>query len=171
MYDSPNAKDLIASVERVLQGAVLPHVADPLARQKAEMCLAVLHWAGRVVPIEQQLLASETNEMQALFARLAALFANADSPEACRLRERGQRAQGRGPWPALPAYRDLLDVHRSLSEGLIPMLDDLHALDACDCPAAKDGLSQLRAYLSRRSRLDLEVYLGAAPTGAMVGRG
>jgi len=169
MYDSPNAKHLIASVEQVLKSTVLPHVADPLARQKAEMCLAVLHWAGRLIPVEQQLLAREADEMQRLFAQLAALFASPDSPEAHRVHERGRRAQGDAV-PAVQAYDELLGLHRSLSEGFIPTLDDLHALDARGCPRAKEGLARVRTHLSRRARLDLEVYLGSAPAGAMVGR-
>ena len=169
MYNSPSAKDLIASVEQVFKSDVLPHVTDPLARQRAEMCLAVLHWAGRLVPIEQQLLARETDEMQRLFAQLATLFEGADSPEALRVRERGERAQDDAV-PALPAYDKLHGLHRSLSEDFIPMLDDLHALEARGCPQARDGLSRLRAHLSKRASLDMEVYLGSAPAGAMVGR-
>jgi hypothetical protein len=91
------------------------------------------------------------------------------APESERIRARAagpaaERAQ------ALPVYEDLISMHRSLSESLIPTLDDVHALQAQEHPRGTELLTRVRAYLALRSRRDVEVYLGTGSAGAMVGR-
>jgi hypothetical protein len=65
MYTSHNVKEMIESVGQTL-AAAMPSVSDPQVRQGLDMCLAVLHWAARVTPIEQQLCAQESREMASL---------------------------------------------------------------------------------------------------------
>jgi hypothetical protein len=169
VYDSPNVRDMLASVEKTLASAVLSHIGDPQALQQAQMCMAVLHWAGRLVPVEQQLCLKENREMAELLGRVGRLLDGSDSPEGRRIAERG-RAMPSRELPALPAYEQLMTTHRSLSDELIPTLDDLHVLAASGDAVATQALQLVRGYLGRRAKRDLDVYLGNEPPAAMVGR-
>jgi uncharacterized protein YllA (UPF0747 family) len=160
---------MLESVVNTLGRNVLPHVKNAKALQDAEMCVAVLKCAGRLVPTEQQLFAQEIREMSDLFAALGHLWETDRSPEGLRMQERGRTLKAYRTLET-PAYKELLRRHRELSQALIPALDDLHALESQGHAIAAQGLATIRAHLLCRSSRDLEVYLGAPAAGAMVGR-
>ncbi len=168
MYTNPSIKQMLGAVVNTVRQNVLPYIANPEAVRETEMCLAILQWAERLAPVEQQLYAQEASEMRDLFAVLSHLLSADYSPEGQRIRERGHTFEANG-MPDMPAYEELIRTHRTLSQALIPTLDDLHALEARGHAIAAKGLSIVRAHFARRSGRDLETYLGLGP-GAMVGR-
>ena len=85
------------------------------------------------------------------------------------MRERAVKLDETGA-PDLTVYTELTRHHSELNQALIPTLEDLYALDREGNAMATQGLAQLRSHLSRRTGRDLEIYLGAPSSGAMVGR-
>lgn len=169
MYTSLNVGRMVAIVANTLSRNVLPHVSDPKAKQDADMCMAVLHWAAQLAPLEQRLYVQECKEMSELFTALGGLFKEDRSPEGVRIQERGEKLKGIQA-PGLPAYEELTRHHSELSRALIPTLEDLYALDREGNSIAAQGLAKVHAHLARRTGRDLETYLGAPSSGAMVGR-
>lgn len=169
MYTNPNVNQMLGAVVNTLRQNVLPHIMNPEAVREAEMCLAVLQWAERLAPVEQQLYGQEAGEMHVLFVALSRLFGADCSPEGRRIQERGHTLEANGTL-AMPAYEELVRTHRTLSQALIPTLDDLHALESRGHAMAAQGLAIVRAHLACRSGRDLKTYLGLKEPDAMVGR-
>jgi hypothetical protein len=170
VYTNPNVGQMLESVIGTLRREVLPHVQGAEATTRAEMCMAVLQWAHRLVPTEQHLYAEEAKEMSELFASLGSLLESEGSPEARRIQERARAMRAKAAKLGSAGYEALVAAHRELSAALIPTLDDLHALGPNARATQQGALAMMRKHLARRTRRDLEAYLGAPSGGAMVGR-
>ncbi|XYH93742.1 hypothetical protein ACMHYB_38670 [Sorangium sp. So ce1128] len=170
MYTSPNVAQMLKSVVGTLRRDVLPHVEDPEAVAKAAMCVAILQWAERLAPVEQQLYVREIKEMSDLFSALGHMLESNGSPEGRRIQDRGRTMPAKASFAVPASYDTLLEAHRALSEALIPTVEDLHALADQGGDTPREALTMVRRHLARRVERDVAIYLGAPEQGAMVGR-
>ena len=167
MLTHPSSDELLEGCIISLQNDILPHLANEHAQVCAVMMQALLQCARQRIPVEQQIMAAEHNQLIALFRDLAPL-ANAESPAGKRLRERAQSCGARDELPTPPAFDDVVVSYRDLSQAVVETLDDLDALIAEGDPAASDALLKVRTYLGQRTATDF----GTLVVGAgMAGRG
>jgi hypothetical protein len=168
MYTKPSAGDMIDGVLSTLMRDVLPELTSQKAVVAVVMAQALLENVKQRIPVEQQIMAAEHNQMVELFGRMAATAGGGDSPEAARIRDRGATLGQRQPVAAIPAYAELQDSYRELSDGLVDTLRDLDVLITAGSAAAEAALQDMRAYLGPRTVADFTTYFVGA---GMAGRG
>lgn len=168
MYTKPSAADMIDGVLSTLMRDVMPELTSQKAVVAVVMAQALLENVKQRIPVEQQLMAAEHNQMIELFGRMAETAGAGDTAAAARIRGRGETLGQRDPLPALPAYGDLQDSYRELSQGLVETLIDLDTLITGGSEAAEAALQDMRGYLGPRTIAEFTTYFVGA---GMAGRG
>jgi hypothetical protein len=167
MLTRPSACDLIEAVVVSLSNDVLPSVNSEKAQVVVVMMQAVLQTVMQRIPVEQQIMAAEQNQMTALFRDMAGLLGSAAGPEADRIRQRGNDLGSR-PDLQVPAYEDNAGGYRLLSQGLVEALEDLDALIRGGNKDAEAALPRMREYLGPRVATEFATNVAGA---GMAGRG
>lgn len=167
MLTHPSADELLEGCVISLQNDILPHLANEHAQVCAVMMQALLQCVRQRIPVEQQIMAAEHNQMITLFRDLVPL-ANAESEAGTRLRARAQACGAAEELPLPPAFDDVVTRYRELSLAVIDTLDDLDALLSEGDTSAQQALVRVRSYLGQRTATDF----GTLVIGAgMAGRG
>jgi soluble cytochrome b562 len=155
---------VIASLNR----DIMPELTSQKAVVAVIMMQTLLEGVKQRIPVELQLMASEYNQMVALYRQMAATIGDSAGPAADRMRKRAVTLGARAEIPVVPAYDEMLTTYREFSEGLVETLDDLDALIQAGNARAEAALQEMRTYLGTRSVSELTTYLVGA---GMAGRG
>lgn len=168
MYTKPGAADMIDGVLASLRNDIMPELTTQKAIVAVVMMQTLLEGVKQRIPVEQQIMAAEHNQMVALYGQMASTIGAAPGPEADRIRERATTLGAIEALPTLPNYDDLQAAYRELSEGLVATLEDLDVLIQQGSPGAEEALQQMRGYLGPRVVADFTTYFVGA---GMAGRG
>ena len=168
MYTSPSIAEVIDGVIASLNRDVIPELQSQKAVVAVIMMQTLLEGVKQRVPIEQQTMAAEHNQMTALFRQMAETIGDAPGPEAARIRQRASTFGSYADLPQLPAFDALTGAYRDLSQGLVETLEDIDHLIRNGNDDAETALQQMRAYLGPRTIADFTTYVVGA---GMAGRG
>lgn len=167
MLTHPSSDELLEGCIISLQNDILPYLANEHAQVCAVMMQALLQCARQRIPVEQQIMAAEHNQLISLFRDLAPL-ANAESESGKRLRERAQSCGSREELAVPPAFDDVVSRYRDLSQAVVETLDDLDTLISEGDQSAQEALLRVRTYLGQRTATDFATLVVGA---GMAGRG
>lgn len=167
MFTHPSSDELLEGCIISLQKDILPNLANEHAQVCAVMMQALLQCVRQRVPVEQQIMAAEHNQLIGLFRDLEPL-ANAESEAGKRLRERAHSCASRDELPTPPAFDDVCARYRDLSQAVVETLDDLDALISEGDQSAQEALLKVRTYLGQRTATDFATLVVGA---GMAGRG
>lgn len=168
MFTSPSVAEIIDGVIVALNKDVMPQLQSQKAVVSLVMAQALLEQVKQRVPLEQQIMAAEHNQMTALYRQMAQTLSGAQGTAAERIRARAAELGAREDLPALPAFDDLARAYRELSAGLVATLEDLDALIQAGEPGGEEALTQMRGYIGPRTIADFTTYIVGA---GMAGRG
>ncbi|MCZ2107997.1 MAG: hypothetical protein LC118_00235 [Dehalococcoidia bacterium] len=168
MYTSPSIAEVIDGVIASLNRDVMPELQSQKAAVAVIMMQTLLEGVKQRVPIEQQMMAAEHNQMTAVYREMAQSIGSATGPEAERIRARAATLGAYPDLPQIPAFDDLARAYRELSQGLVDSLDDLDRLIRAGNAGAEAALEQMRTYLGPRTIADFTTYFVGA---GMAGRG
>lgn len=168
MYTKPSAADMIDGVLASLRNDVMPELTSQKAVVAVVMMQTLLEGVKQRIPVEQQIMAAEHNQMVGLYGQMASTIGAAPGAEADRIRERATTLGAIEALPVLPNYDDLQTAYRELSQGLVETLEDLDVLIQEGNADAETALLQMRTYLGPRVVADFTTYFVGA---GMAGRG
>lgn len=168
MYTSPSADDMLEAVQIALQKDIAPECTSERAQVAIAMAQALLQSARQVIPVAQQYMVEEHNQMLALYADIAKALEGCSEPEAQRIRQLASDIADRAPLPEMPPYNQIAAAHDKLTEGLVDVVRDLDALIRRGNDAGTEALMRFRAAMGPRIARDF----GTIVVGAgMAGRG
>jgi len=168
VYSHPSPDDMIESVLIALQKDIAPECMSERAQVAILMAQAVLQSARQLIPVMQQYMAQEHNEMLGLYGELAKVLEGSSEPEAAHIREMAADVADRAPLPEIPPYDEIVDAHDKLAQGLVDIMRDLDVLIRGGNQAAEEALIRFRAAMGPRIARDF----GTIVVGAgMAGRG
>lgn len=167
MLTHPSSDELLEGCIISIQNDILPNLANQHAQVSAVMMQALLQCVRQRLPVEQQVMAAEHNQMIALFRDLGTL-ANAESEAGKRLRDRAQSCGASENLPVPPAFDEVVSRYRELSQAVVDTLDDLDALISEGDTSAQEALLKVRTYLGQRTATDFATLVVGA---GMAGRG
>jgi hypothetical protein len=168
MYTKPNPGDLIDAVMVSLNQDILPELQSQKAQVTCVMMGQILQAVRTAIPVFQQIMAQEHNEMTAVLRDVGAIVGESAGTAADRIRARSQGLGLREDIPVPMAYEDLAAAYKELSEGLVETLDDLDALIRGGSTAADEALLRLREHLGPRTMREVGTYVAGV---GMAGRG
>lgn len=168
MLTNPTAAELIESVKVSLMAEIMPELQTDRARVLLMMMQTLLTSVQRRVPLEQQYMADECNQMQKLLRQAAAAIAG-QSDEAAALHALTAELGERPEYAPLPSFAELNAQYRAISTAFTAALDPLNALAANGDEAASASLTRFRAYLNLRTMRDMQAHF--AMDAGLVGRG
>jgi hypothetical protein len=168
MLTNPTAAELIESVKVSLMAEIMPELQSDRARALLLMMQTLLTSVQRRVPLEQQYMAEECNQMQRLL-RQAAEAVSGDGADAGTLHRLATDLGERPQYAPLPAFDELNTQYREISVAFTAALEPLNALAATGDEAAAAALSRCRAYLNLRTMRDMQAHF--AMDAGLVGRG
>ena len=168
MNTSPSIDDLLAGVIQALGDEVLPALTDAKAQATAAMSQSLLQTVRQLLPVFDQCLVEEHNDMIQVLQDASAALDGVDADAARRIGELAASAGSREPIPAPPDRDAVIDGHRALTTALGDVIRDLDELQRAGIGQADDALNVVRTHLGPR-------YLRDAATvtvqGGMIGRG
>lgn len=168
MYNRPSIDDLLDAVSISLQNDILPELASEKAQLAVVLAQSMLQQVKQIVPVQQQLMVLEHNEMVAAFRDIGAIVGETPGPEADRIRARARDLGTLPELAPLPGFAELQATYLRLSEEVVATLDDLDALIRRGEAAAGQALLRLREHLGPRTAREFATYTVGA---GMAGRG
>lgn len=168
MFTTPSPDDVLEAVAFSIQNDFLPELQSERAQVAAVMCQALIQQVRQTLPVYQQLMAQEHNEMTAVYRDVAAIIGESAGPEADRIRSRAMSLGERGNLPQVPAYKELAEGYKELSAGLDDSFRDLDRMSREGNAAAEDAMQRIRQYLGTRVARDFSTMVVGA---GMAGRG
>lgn len=168
MLTTPSIAEVIDGIQISLARDIMPEVQSQNAQTCVVMIQALLQTIAQRVPVEQQLMAAELNQMTATLRDVAGLLAGASGSAADSIRSRAKSLGGREDVPALPAYDEVNAAHRELSQAIVDTLSDVDVLLRAGSEDAERAMERLRQHIAPRTLQEFAVYtIGAG----MAGRG
>ena len=168
MLTTPSIADVIEGIQISLARDIMPEVKSQNAQTCVVMIQALLQTVAQRVPVEQQLMVAETNEMTATLRDIAGLLGSSGGSAADNIRSRAQTLGGRADMPAMPSYEEVNSTHREVSQGIVDTLGDLDVLLRGGNSEAEGALTRLRQHIAPRTLQEFGVYTVGA---GMAGRG
>jgi hypothetical protein len=168
MLPTPSLDDIIEGVQYSLQADILPAIDNPKAQAMLSISLGVLQMVRQMLPVYDQNMIREHNDMARVHRDVAAMMARTAGPAADRLRARGADLGARTDYPE-PIDRDeVREAHILMTNGLVDSMRDLDVLQRQGDEAAERALGIIRAHLGPRTMSDVATHVVGA---GMVGRG
>jgi hypothetical protein len=147
---------------------IIPNVVNPKAHASAQMMQSIIQGIRQILPVYDQYLAEEHNQMLVVLRDVAAVIGAADGPAADRIRERAA-SLGNGAEVPIPLDRDVvMAAHRELGFALQETMIDLDELQRADDANASAGLDLVREHMGPRIMRDVQTVLVG---DALLGRG
>ena len=147
---------------------IIPNVVNPKAHASAQMMQSIIQGIRQILPVYDQYLAEEHNQMLVVLRDVAAVIGAADGPAADRIRARAA-SLGNGAEVPIPADRDVvMAAHRELGFALQETMIDLDELQRADDANASAGLDLVREHMGPRIMRDVQTVLVG---DALLGRG
>ena len=168
MNTSPSIDDLLAGVIQALGDEVLPALTDAKAQATAAMSQSLLQTVRQLLPVFDQCLVEEHNDMIQVLQDASAALDGVDADAARRIGELAASEGARETIPAPPDRDAVIAGHRALTTALGDVVRDLDELQRAGIGQADEALGIVRTHLGPR-------YLRDAATvtvqGGMIGRG
>ncbi|MEP7214750.1 MAG: hypothetical protein ABI782_00770 [Anaerolineaceae bacterium] len=168
MLTTPSIAEVIDGIQISLARDIMPEVKSANAQTCVVMIQALLQTIAQRVPVEQQLMAAEMNEMTATLREVAGLVGSSRGSAAASIRSRAKTLGGRDDVPPVPSYDEVNAAHRELSQAIVDTLADVDVLLRAGNKKAEGALARLRQHIAPRTLQEFGVYtIGAG----MAGRG
>lgn len=168
MYTKPNPGDLIDAVLISVDRDILPELQSQKAQVACVMMAQVLQSVRTAIPVFQQIMTQEHNEMTAVLRDVGGIVGETSGPEADRIRQRSQALGVREDIPVPMPYDELAGAYRELSEALVETLNDLDVLIRGGNAAAEQAVLRIREHLGPRTMREVGTYVAGV---GMAGRG
>ncbi len=168
MYVKPSVEDFLDAVSLTLAKEIAPELQTEKAQITLAMIQTILQCAKQIAHAEQQIMATEHNEMTELFRDVGAIVGESAEPEADRLRARARDLGGRENLAPMPSWADLSRAYNELSAAVVASLEDVDGLIRAGNAAGETALTRVRAHLGPRTAREFGTYTVSA---GMVGRG
>ncbi len=147
---------------------IVPNLVNPKAHATAQMMQSILQGVRQLLPVYDQYLAEEHNQMMDVLRDVAATIGDSAGPAAERIRDRAATL-GQADEVPIPLDRDVvMAAHRALGLALQDDMIDLDELQRTGDTDADVALDVIRAHLGPRLVRDVQTFLVG---DAMVGRG
>ncbi len=147
---------------------IIPNVVNPKAHASAQMMQSIIQGIRQLLPVYDQYLAEEHNQMMAVLRQIAEQLDGTTGEAADRIRERATTL-GAGDEVPIPLGRDVvMAAHRELGSSLQATLADLDELQRNGDADADAGLDILRGHMGPRLVRDVQTFLVG---DALLGRG
>lgn len=168
MNTAPSIDQMLEGVLISISTDILPNVVNPKAAATAQMMQSVIQGIRQLLPVYDQYLAEEHNQMMEVLRNVAASIEASSGPAADRIRERATTL-GSGDEIAIPPGRDaVMTAHRALGFALQESLFDLDELQRAGDADADAGLDVIRGHMGPRITRDTQTFLVG---NALLGRG
>jgi hypothetical protein len=147
---------------------IIPNVVNPKAHASAQMMQSIIQGIRQILPVYDQYLAEEHNQMLVVLRDVAAVIGATDGPAADRIRARAASFGNKAEVP-IPLDRDVvMAAHRELGFALQETMIDLDELQRADDANASAGLDLVREHMGPRIMRDVQTVLVG---DALLGRG
>ncbi len=147
---------------------IVPNLVNPKAHATAQMMQSILQGVRQLLPVYDQYLAEEHNQMMDVLRDVAATIGDSAGPAAERIRDRAATL-GQADEVPVPIDRDtVMAAHRALGLALQDDMIDLDELQRAGDTDANAALEVIRAHMGPRLVRDVQTFLVG---DAMVGRG
>ncbi len=147
---------------------IVPNLVNPKAHASAQMMQSILQGIRQLLPVYDQYLAHEHNQMMEVLRDVAATIGDSAGPAADRIRDRAATL-GQGDVVPIPLDRDaVMAAHRALGLALQENMIDLDELQRVGDTDADVALDVIRAHLGPRLVRDVQTFLVG---DALLGRG
>ena len=168
MNTSPSIDQMLEGVIISISTDIVPNLVNPKAHASAQMMQSILQGIRQLLPVYDQYLAEEHNQMMEVLHDVAATIGESAGPVADRIRERAATL-GQGDEVPIPLDRDaVMAAHRALGLALQANMVDLDELQRAGDTDANVALDVIRAHLGPRLVRDVQTFLVG---GALLGRG
>lgn len=168
MNTSPSIDQMLEGVLISISTDIVPNLVNPKAHASAQMMQSVIQGIRQLLPVYDQYLAEEHNQMLEVLREVAGAIAASSGPAADRIRERAGTLGAREEIP-IPIERDvLMAAHREVGFALQESMIDLDELQRGGDTDADDGLELIRGHFGPRIMRDVQTFLVG---DALVGRG
>lgn len=155
MITSPSADQILEGVLMAIEDEIVPSITNPKAHATAQMIQSLLQGVRQMLPVLDEQLVNEHNDMIRTFREAADALGDASGPAADRIRERGEQL---GSMTELPPPLDreaALAAYDRLSRGLEESFRDLDELQRAGVAAAGASLEIIRGHLAPRYLSDV----------------
>ncbi len=147
---------------------IIPNVANPKAQASAQMMQSIIQGIRQLLPVYDQYLAEEHNQMMELLRNVAVQLDGTPGEAADRIRDRASTlgAGDEVPIPLDPAV--VMAAHRELGFAVQATMIDLDELQRDGSTDAHAGLETIREHMGPRLVRDVQTFIAG---DALVGRG
>ncbi len=147
---------------------IVPNLVNPKAHASAQMMQSILQGIRQLLPVYDQYLAEEHNQMMEVLRDVAATIGDSPGAAADRIRDRAATL-GAGDEVPIPLDRDaVMAAHRELGLALQDDMVDLDELQRSGDTDADAALDVIRGHLGPRLVRDVQTFLVG---DALLGRG
>lgn len=169
MNTSPSIDQMLEGVLISISTDILPNVVNPKAAATAQMMQSVIQGIRQLLPVYDQYLAEEHNQMMALLREVAERLGDTSGDAADRIRQRASTIGARDEVP-IPLDRSaVMAAHRDLGEALQATMIDIDELQRAGGGADADAaLELIRGHYGPRLVRDVQTFLVG---DALLGRG
>lgn len=167
MNTSPSIDQLLEGVIISISTDIVPNLGSPKAHATAQMMQSILQGVRQLLPVYDQYLAEEHNQMMMVLCDVAATIGDSSGPAADRIRDRAATL-GQGDELPIPLEREaVMAAHRELGLALQANMIDLDELQRAGDTEADAALDVIRGHLGPRMMRDVQTFLVG---DGMVGR-
>ena len=147
---------------------IIPNLVNPKAHASAQMMQSIIQGIRQLLPVYDQYLAEEHNQMMELLRDVAAQLDATPGDAADRIRDRAATL-GTGDQLPIPLGRDtVMAAHRELGVAVQDTMIDLDELQRDGNTDADAGLELIREHMGPRIMRDVQTFLVG---DALLGRG
>ncbi len=168
MNTSPSIDQMLEGVLISISNDIIPNVVNPKAHASAQMMQSIIQGIRQLLPVYDQYLAEEHNQMMVVLRDVAAAIEGSDGPAADRIRERAMLLGNGEEVPIPPDREEVMAAHRALGFALQETMIDLDELQRSDDADAANGLALIREHMGPRIMRDVQTFLVG---DALLGRG
>ena len=168
MNTSPSIDQMLEGVLISISTDIIPNVVNPKAHASAQMMQSIIQGIRQLLPVYDQYLAEEHNQMMEVLRQVAAGIAASSGPAADRIRERAT-SLGQGDEVPIPLDREVvMAAHRDLGFAVQETMIDLDELQRAGDSDADAALDIVRGHMGPRLVRDVQTFLVG---DALLGRG
>jgi len=165
---SPSIDQMLEGVLISISSDIIPNLVNPKAHASAQMMQSIIQGIRQLLPVYDQYLAEEHNEMMEVLRRVADTIDGSTGSATDRIRERANTL-GAGDEVPIPLEREVvMAAHRELGFSLQATMIDLDELQREGNADADAALDVVRGHLGPRLVRDVQTFLVG---DALLGRG
>jgi hypothetical protein len=168
MNTSPSIDQMLEGVLISISTDIIPNLVNPKAHASAQMMQSIIQGVRQLLPVYDQYLAEEHNQMMGVLRDVAAQLGDTAGTPADRIRERAATL-GAGDELPIPHDRErVMAAHRALGFALQDTMIDLDELQRAGDVDADAALETIREHMGPRIMRDVRTFLVG---DALLGRG